>query len=458
MGTSSDLSLNSLTWLDSDTESLWGPRLQQLQRLYVQLQALTVYHGVRKCCIIHVAPEQWEDVSASVREANASINVLDRTRSGNGYKARLEIAEVGEPFNYWAVVGQNANLVELFSDAYKRGDSQTQGFLLGYPLCCRKFFIQWWDRQGLIDFALPMARNTRSMEMRNSSCCVSGPFQCNSMLRWIGVTPNFHLPCSFDCRSTVQVVSKIMTLAEDLGYVPEMEWTRELLRLPFSWHSEKGVATVKTRLFVMKAKTDESTSGHEVKWVPKSLPPEIPSWEEDNWFFEDNGFQTRDDMNTCHKAIAAVAERVVKVVDGRLLDTGCGNGALAAKIARRGVIRHIVGVDINPTAIGHAKEKILKDFDARLYCADMFDAPEIVECVEYDLVLIDLERFMETPPSRSRKLVRFLHTCGKKMLGYHYKESIRPYVRQMQAHGLELCPFELEAPNVRLLRVKSPVA
>lgn len=64
----------------------------------------------------------------------------------------------------------------------------------------------------------------------------------------------------------------------------------------------------------------------------------------------------------------------------RLLDAGCGTGALAIEAARRGA--HVVGVDLSPTLIGIAKERAPRDL-----------RPGFVEFLSGDMLDASLGRF-----------------------------------------------------------------
>jgi magnesium-protoporphyrin O-methyltransferase len=58
----------------------------------------------------------------------------------------------------------------------------------------------------------------------------------------------------------------------------------------------------------------------------------------------------------------------------RLLDAGCGTGALAVEAARRGA--HVVAIDLSPTLIGLAHERLPRDLGAgsiELKVGDMLD-------------------------------------------------------------------------------------
>ncbi|ADP70268.1 magnesium protoporphyrin O-methyltransferase [Rhodomicrobium vannielii ATCC 17100] len=58
----------------------------------------------------------------------------------------------------------------------------------------------------------------------------------------------------------------------------------------------------------------------------------------------------------------------------RLLDAGCGTGLLSVEAARRGA--HVVAVDLSPTLVGIAQERMPEDVADRIefYSGDMLDA------------------------------------------------------------------------------------
>jgi magnesium-protoporphyrin O-methyltransferase len=57
----------------------------------------------------------------------------------------------------------------------------------------------------------------------------------------------------------------------------------------------------------------------------------------------------------------------------RILDAGCGTGALAVEAARRGA--HVVGIDLSPTLVNLARERLPKDLAGQidLRSGDMLD-------------------------------------------------------------------------------------
>jgi magnesium-protoporphyrin O-methyltransferase len=55
----------------------------------------------------------------------------------------------------------------------------------------------------------------------------------------------------------------------------------------------------------------------------------------------------------------------------RILDAGCGTGALAVEAAKRGA--HVVAIDLSPTLVGLAKERLPHQLSIDFHVGDMLD-------------------------------------------------------------------------------------
>jgi 2-polyprenyl-3-methyl-5-hydroxy-6-metoxy-1,4-benzoquinol methylase len=71
-----------------------------------------------------------------------------------------------------------------------------------------------------------------------------------------------------------------------------------------------------------------------------------------------------------------------------ILDVGCAQGALGAAYLRRNPNARFLGVDIDPTAIAHARGRLTETANVDVEANPMpFDAPEGIDCVVYGDVL-----------------------------------------------------------------------
>ncbi len=114
----------------------------------------------------------------------------------------------------------------------------------------------------------------------------------------------------------------------------------------------------------------------------------------------------------------------------RLLDAGCGTGLLSAEAARRGA--HVVAIDLSPTLIGVAKERMPADLaeNVEFHAGDMLDESHggFDFCVAMDLLIHypakDLVNVLSGLAGRTKEMVLFtfapktlaltvMHTAGK---------------------------------------------
>ena len=108
-----------------------------------------------------------------------------------------------------------------------RADSLQYGYVLGYPGCCIKFFRQFnhWVKYSYLFEAY---KNTRGRPV----------FLCNPFLKDTSYSYIYHMPCSFNCKKTSQLIANLRKdiLKREPGFV---ETTDKYLKLPFLVFYEK---------------------------------------------------------------------------------------------------------------------------------------------------------------------------------------------------------------------------
>jgi len=60
----------------------------------------------------------------------------------------------------------------------------------------------------------------------------------------------------------------------------------------------------------------------------KLIPLSEESYQDLGWYYADNGFSSREDMERGHEPILRLAAETISQTGGNVLDLGCGNGAL----------------------------------------------------------------------------------------------------------------------------------
>jgi HEXXH motif-containing protein len=147
--------------------------------------------------------------------------------------------------------------------------------------------------------------------------------------------------------------------------------------------------------------------------------PIEPPAAEPAWVHLDNGFSSREVMNELHRPIVALARRELEGLTGDVLDLGCGNGALLAKICdeRSGLTPH--GVDRSELALAHARE-LLASHARNFVAGDLFDC-DLWSCgPRYALTLVMAGRLLEVEPGNADRLMTRLRASSDAILVYAY--------------------------------------
>jgi SAM-dependent methyltransferase len=148
-------------------------------------------------------------------------------------------------------------------------------------------------------------------------------------------------------------------------------------------------------------------------------------------YFRDNGFSSRYAMDRSHRPIV---DLVCNTLRGRasspedrlrVLDLGCGNGALVRKIAELhpGVVP--AGIDFSPEKIARARQW-QRQFEGEFRVGNLFDA-EAPEGGENHLTILMLGRLIEVPTSTVREFLERLRLRTRYLLVYAYDDYIKQF-------------------------------
>ncbi|MBI5905853.1 MAG: class I SAM-dependent methyltransferase [Deltaproteobacteria bacterium] len=299
-----------------------------------------------------------------------------------------------------------------------------------------------------------MATNTKAVERDVTSVEISmdGPPFANILWRWIGVRAVPHLPCKFDCPDSIRTGKDMLALGRKIGCGEEMDWIEEILNWPVEWSALHGVAEILTPVVKVSTTTDSTGAIHTVRWKGRSFPREgaqglrfpysSPPKKQrkasaprrlDNresirqpsatilpeWYNRDNGFATRFAMDRAHDPIVKLAIATLGNAGGSILDLGCGNGALLAKIVNQVPGAIPFGIDLNASAVEHASE-VLPTFNGNISVGNLFDADRWAADRRYELVILMVGRLREAPPDSAKLVVDALIRCASNTLVYVY--------------------------------------
>ncbi len=390
-----------VSWVSDDARAVWEPRLGRVTAAWIEIEWRAVAAGVRRCAIATSAPETLPALGHTWAEHGLSAVPIEMIGvNGQPYAATPVAVQAGGPFAYRIVVGR-VDDVAAFGRAWEVGDDTAIGELLGYPACCRDFFRGTWVDEGMVDTTWPMAAASGHVEA--CSVEVAGPPLANILWRWVGARAVPHLPCRTDCAATVAFAEALVAVGRGAGFADEMDWLEEVLSWPVEWSALHGIAEIKTPVLRVSTRTDATPLRYTVQRRGTGFPTEgarglAPPYQapvkllitetrgyqrgidhgadqrviHDDWYHLDNGFSTRLGMRDAHRPVVAAAAAALGDERGRVLDLGCGNGALLAELGEAVPGVDVWGLEMDPTKVEHAA-LVLPEHGHQVIAGNMFD-------------------------------------------------------------------------------------
>lgn len=446
-----------VTWASAAAKHKWGVYLKKIRSVWRELEWRSVYTGVRACGLLSVNPKEFEELSPYwLRNGYASL-ILERQGMTSMYASTPVPLYQGDPFLYRVVIGKYHDVLS-FQQAWEKRDSNKIGLLLGYPPCCRSFFSMIWEKQQRVDTTWAMACNSITNNSPTNIIEVSGNPESNILWRWMGARAVPHLPCSFNCQSTVMIARQWISLGCNLGHEPEMDWLLEILSWPVEWSALHGIAEIKTPILKVSTRTDATSQTLTVRYRGEKLPEEtvsglgytyrsprrfhektLPNLESTNnsdtheedldksWVYADNGFFSLEDMEHNHKQIV---KYIVDIIDNRpasVLDLGCGNGQLLHSIQVSSQNVCPFGVDLDARKILHAKS-IFPIHEENFHVGDLFEQDlSIWQDTCFDIVILMPGRLLEVSQEIRTSFLEHLRKHCKQIVLYAYGDWLTRY-------------------------------
>jgi hypothetical protein len=438
-----------VAWASETARRVWAPRLTSICKAWAEIEWRAILAGVRSCALVRLSERQLLESAECWFAHGLEVEPL-RLEDGARtlYQAAARPLQSDAPPIVCAVVGRGDDLRE-FRRAWGAGDHDKIGSLLGYPPCCRRFFKEVWVEAECIDTTWAMALNSASASL-DRTIEVSGPAAANILWRWLGVRAVPHLPCAFDCQASAEFGEKLKDVGRQNGFGEAVNWIEEILDWPVEWSALHGIAEIKTPILKVSTSTDATADKYVVRRNGSAYPAEgsrglhfpfIPPRRRlvadsrayhaglanpisegaqfEDWHYRDNGFSSRMGMDRLHAPLVELARRATEGLDGKIIDLGCGNGTLLAKICegRAGLIPF--GIDANEGAIVHARS-IHAGRPHNFIVGDMFDADAWSGERPFALAILMLGRLLEQSPEDAARFMAALRTSCACLLLYVY--------------------------------------
>lgn len=427
-------------WATGAARRAWEPRIQAFGQAWSQLEKLSVVTEMRPSCLITATPQELLEIS--LYAASKGLVALPMSREGamGTYSATPQPVTSESDWRYRVVLTRPALAADWY-DAWSAGNNDKIGRLLGFPDCCREFFQRTWVDEKMVDTSWAMGG---AMGTEEELSKVSGSPEGNILLRWLGVRLVPHLPCSFDCEHSAEFGRRFVELGRENGFSDEMDTALEMLSWPVEWSALHGIAEVKTPILKIVTRTDatagklvvqrEGTTypaegvtglGFPYKPNPKLQLSKLRSFKksvEDRGLWTENGFSSLEAMTSSHDALIAALPEIPK--GGRILDLGCGNGALLSRIAGARKDLELHGVELEQDRVLSAAGRFV---EAIVYWGDIFDLNGGWRTSHFDVVIFMPGRLEEVSPKKAGELVDWLRTNADSVLLYAYGDWTQQY-------------------------------
>jgi hypothetical protein len=428
------------SWANDEAKVVWEPRIRKVCACIAELEWRSILEGVRACALTAVAPGELEAFGDMLSTHGLTVAQLEKIAAAESYVSSGRPLREGEAFNYRCAIGRVSD-VRLLESAYFSRDDEAVGRLLGYPSCCTSFFNKVWVDEHFVDTTWPMAQNTtEKIGVTHAHVEIPEASRCNILLRWLGPRKVFHLPCSFNCQPTVELADKYTEIARSAGFNQEMDWLEAMLSWPVEWKASDGLAEITTPVGTISTVTDATAETYRVSYKGGAGYAKVSERVEDlrpdqlnepfrdlQWYYADNGFRSKDDMDLSHEPIVKLAAETLSQATGDVLDLGCGNGLLLKKICQPNGNLIPWGVDVSGDNIAHAR-LLAPQFSDNFVLSNIFD-----DCAvwskdrEFQLVILMLGRLTEVAEEQTEKLLRSIKENARNLLVYAYDDYVHQY-------------------------------
>lgn len=423
-----------VAWVSAEAQHVWEPRVEAITRAWDNIERLAVVDGLRVAALQSLTPQALVEVSGWAAEKGLSTVALGQQGRAEGYSASSAPFDPSKPWNYRVAIVE-PDFSPHFLEAWRSGNDENIGMLLGFPVCCRRFFKRVWVDAKRVDTTWEMALETWKSGIITEP--LMGMLQgesiseCNILLRWLGVRMIPHLPCSFNCEATKGRGQQYAKLFIRYGYKKELHWIQEMLRWSVEWSALHGIAEIKTPVCKIAARTDATPSKYTVRLHGDYYPSEGASGLEfpyqmlktdrfrdlspiDSW--TDNGFKDADSMRKAHTRLIDVVLPFTRDV-ATIVDLGCGNGRLLSLVLGYRPALEARGIEKDADKIGRGR---LRYPGVSFEIADLWETQIPYECA----VLISGNRLKEQFPNVDKCWQGTFFDTAKYVILYSYDNEV----------------------------------
>jgi hypothetical protein len=440
-----------VSWTSEVARDYWQPRIERGARVWHRLELETVLLGQRPAGLIAIAETNMAAVLEKCAKHRMDLRPLYSFAPGTRYISNLTKQHSGGGIQM-CIVGSPKVVAEA-EVAFMGQQSTALGAIFGYPRCCTAFFAEVWDRQHFIDTSWKMAERSCALGGQlttdDRTIVASAPPELNLLIRWLGIRPVFHLPCSFACEPSFSVAREIAAVAAKVGCTEEIESIYRMLRWPVQWSALHGIAEIETPVLRVATRTDptalkytvrvqgdagsvahasrgnrfpfvEPRSRHKGRTIRSATEPRTET-EAEQWLYVENGYRS---LAAMERAFAIVTTPLLARLPRSVAHLACRNGALLHFVLQRSSGLIVSGVDSDASRIARARQ-LLPSYAERLRIARLDDAELSTELEPADAYIVMAGRLLELPMDKAHALLLAMQRQSSGILLYAFDDWLK---------------------------------
>jgi len=397
-----------IAWLNNDHKSYWRQTIHDFGVAYDESEIDSV--GVtRSGAIIFKPPKELPDFCS--KHVKLHFLVTGCTALANTYTNKTQ--PVGDGPCLMRVLVSDKKIDEIPDDA-------RTGRILGYPLCCIQNFASWWGKHEDPTYETYKHRYIHS--------------NADILLRQLGVRYVRHLPCNAGCRESIRQGTELYNyiLYKQPSTILAIH---KLMNSEMRWSRLHGVAEVITPIVKFAYMSDYTPIKEEFSIKGDTMV----RFSQHEW--KENGFSSLYAQDRAHDPIILMflrGRKDLKNLNPKVVDYGCGNGALLEKFCMIEPSIIPYGIDCNEAALRHAEERLpMGKFTLGDIHTDFFHD-------NFDFSMVSTKRFKEQPELASKLLSRIRKHSTYSIL-YNYEcDGLVKYLRHL---GIEVSDMNISLNN-----------
>jgi hypothetical protein len=256
-----------LSWVSHAAREMWAPRFERIQAAWQDIEWLSVADRLRECALLSVAGQVAPRPNPSWLAAGLNAVVWQAHGSAVAPLRRAVNLRRRDNIPGLNVAIGRGDSAQTLKESWLAGLHQEVGRLLGYPRCCRDFYVLVRVDRQCADTLWSMMLASADMRMTDDRhITAGGPIETNVLWRALGLRMIAHLPCKLDCPASRELASAFLAVGIRHGYAPEMHWLHEILSWPVQWSGLHGIAEIKTPVLKLSTRTDATARKYSVSW------------------------------------------------------------------------------------------------------------------------------------------------------------------------------------------------